>query len=192
MVCSNTTPAAKPCACAYIAFLAGIFSWYAESIMVRKCDVALTCSHSDVATVYTSHGVIGHAAVSRRVNVMPVAAGTKRREEQRPISQNFSGLRNRSHWFPVPWQPADVGRRTAFRRTVNASSRLVRKVHTRRWFLQERWAHEGCCSCGHRRNNSYRLTCFERHFNNNNQTSEVLRTLRMRNCFFGNDIGFQP
>jgi hypothetical protein len=31
MASSNTSPAAKFCACAYIAFLAGIFSWYADS-----------------------------------------------------------------------------------------------------------------------------------------------------------------
>jgi hypothetical protein len=31
MACSNTAPAAKSCACAYIAFLAAIFSWYADS-----------------------------------------------------------------------------------------------------------------------------------------------------------------
>jgi hypothetical protein len=30
MACSNTSPAAKSCACAYISFLAGIFSWYAD------------------------------------------------------------------------------------------------------------------------------------------------------------------
>jgi hypothetical protein len=31
MASSNSSLAAKPCACAYIAFVAGIFSWYADS-----------------------------------------------------------------------------------------------------------------------------------------------------------------
>jgi hypothetical protein len=37
---SNSSLAAKSCACAYIAFLAGIFSWYADSSCVYAEQVA--------------------------------------------------------------------------------------------------------------------------------------------------------
>jgi hypothetical protein len=37
MASSNSSLAAKSCACAYIAFLAGIFSWYADSISSAFC-----------------------------------------------------------------------------------------------------------------------------------------------------------
>jgi hypothetical protein len=35
MASSNLSLAAKSCACAYITFLAGIFSWYADSTFVE-------------------------------------------------------------------------------------------------------------------------------------------------------------
>jgi hypothetical protein len=47
MASSNSSLIAKSCACAYIAFLAGIFSWYADSIMnllwIQLSAVFLAC-----------------------------------------------------------------------------------------------------------------------------------------------------
>jgi hypothetical protein len=49
MTSSNSSPADKSCACAYIAFLEGIFSWYADSIILcetvsqRRTDVSSKC-----------------------------------------------------------------------------------------------------------------------------------------------------
>jgi hypothetical protein len=40
MASSNSSPAEKSCACAYIAFLAGIFSWYEDSTGDARSDVS--------------------------------------------------------------------------------------------------------------------------------------------------------
>lgn len=108
---------------------------------------ALTCPHSDVTAVYAPHRILGHTAVGSCVYVVSVATGAERREEQRPIGQKFSGLRDRTHRFAVPGQPADGRRWAATRRAVHTGSRLVREIHARWWLLQEGWAQERCGGC---------------------------------------------
>jgi hypothetical protein len=125
----------------------------------RMVEMSLTCPHPDVTTVYSANRILCYATVRGRVNVMSVATGAERREEQWPIGQKFSCLRNGTHRLAVPGQPADARRWAATRRAVHAGPCVVSKVHSRRWLLQEGWTQERCGSCGRARISSYSRPC---------------------------------
>jgi hypothetical protein len=67
MASSNSSPAEKSCACAYIAFLAGIFSWYADSRSVcqllrqEKCVARPAVSDPALQPRGKKHGDRGEA-----------------------------------------------------------------------------------------------------------------------------------